>query len=515
MKNEVILVSPGQKGFFLRGLFLNDFFNGVVSKIAGFLVKEGPKRADTPLNILFVGTALKEAGFTPRLIDGRFEDIRRKLKEYLSEKTLFVGISSMTSYQIIFGIKTASAVRKMRPDLPIVWGGLHPTVLPEETLRTCEYADIVCKGEGERTVVELARALQREEPLGGIAGIGYKDKDGRIVMNKDREFLDFDKLPLPDYGLLDPRVFNLSFLSYQSSRGCPHRCKFCEVGPIHKRSYRRRSIETAIRDVEELINKHPIRLINIIDENFFVNLGNARLFANTVMERGWRFQWRAWCRADYFRRTDTEFWRLMRKAGLRDVEIGGESGSQKTLDNICKDYKVSDITNAASQLHDAGITAKISFMCSLPGEDRNDMDETVKMIDHLYADFPKTVQIQMFLYMPLPQTPFYEELKAEGCRFPTRLEDWGKFIWGGKNFARWHPHHEYAFRLSIVSRWARKIPAAKIFTPLKQLDAFVSMLFLCGYLSYYRWQKKFFGIPVDIYLQYWLNKYIFRYLWQG
>ncbi len=515
VKNEVVLVSPGQKSFFLRGVFFNDFTNKVVSKTMKTFIKDKPKRTDTPLNILTVGTALKNAGFVPRLIDGRYEDIREKLKVYVNERTLFVGISTMTCYQIIFGLKSAQIVRKMNSKIPLVWGGMHPTVLPEETLRTSDYVDIVCKGEGEVTVVELAEALKEGRPLKDIAGIVYKDKNGGVINNRDREFIDFEKLPPLDYGLLDPSVYNLHFLSYQSSRGCPHRCKFCEVGPIHNRRYRARSIETVFKDIEAIVKKYSTRTINIIDENFFVNLNNAKKFANMVLEKGLKFKWRAWCRADYFRRADAEFWRLMKRAGLKDLEIGAESGSQKTLDNIGKDYKVDDILNAVRQLDEVGVTAKFSFMCGLPDEEKDDMEKTVRMIDYLNNDFKDNCITQLFLYMPLPMTAFYNELKRKGCVFPNRLKDWGSFLFGDKKFNRWHPWHEYAFRLALVARWVKRPPLSKIFIPLKQLDAFVSLLFLCGYISHYRWRNKFFGFPLDIYTQSGINKYIFKYLWQG
>lgn len=494
IRDEVILVYPG----FNRSRFLHN----------------KPRRTEIPMGILSVGSALKEAGFKPRLVDGRYENTRKKMRGYVNEKTLFVGISSMTCNQITFGIDAAKASRKINPYIPIVWGGMHPTVLPEETLKTCEYSDIVCRKEGEASGVELAKALQRGDSLEGIEGLSYKDKDGSIIHNPDRPFLDFDKLPIPDYGLLDKNVYDLSYLSYQGSRGCPHRCKFCEVGPIHNRRYRARRVETILADLEDILKRYPVRDINFLDENVFVDLDNARSFANGILERGMNFEWRAFCRADYFRKTDIGFWRLMKRAGCGIVNIGGESGSQKTLDNMRKDYKVEDIINAAAQLEEASLDNSFSFICGLPDETLEDIDETVGLVDRLLRDFKRVNIFEILVYMPLPETPFYEEVKAKGCAFPHRLEDWGTFLWGGKSFARWHPHHEHVFRLALISKWTKKIPAWKIWRSLRRLNPAASLMYLCGYVSYYRWRYKFFKWPLDIYMQYWLNRFVFKSLWQ-
>jgi len=515
VKNEVILVSPGPNSFFFRGIFYNNAVNSAAYRIGKSFIKQRPKRREAPLNILSIGTSLRNAGFTPRFIDGRFENVRKKLKQYFNDKTLFVGISAMTGSQVVFGLRAAKVVRKISGDIPIVWGGLHATVLPDETLKTGEsLVDIVCRKEGEITVIELARALQNGQRLEGIKGVSYKDGKGGVVNNEDRQYEVFDKMPPMDFDLLDHSVYDLSYVTYQSSRGCPHRCKFCEVGPIHNRTYRARSPQTVIRDIGGLIKKYSTDEISLIDENFFVNLKNAREFANTILEKGLNFKWRAMSRADYFRRTDVDFWKLMRKAGCKSITIGAESGSQKMLDHMKKDYKVEDLTNAARQLSQAGIKSSFGFICGLPDEEKSDMDKTIKMVDHILSDYHRINIFEIFLYMPLPMTPYYEEIRRRGCEFPNRLEDWGTFLWGGKKYIKWHPLHEEAFRISLVSKWTAKPPMSRVFRSLMKLDIFTALMYLCGRIAWYRWKYKFFKFPVDIYLQYWLNRHIFKYLWQ-
>ncbi|MBF0473301.1 MAG: cobalamin B12-binding domain-containing protein [Nitrospirae bacterium] len=161
MKNEVILINPSPEGFIFKGIPLNSYLYTKVRAIYKAVRKPNAKLTFiSPLNVLSIGTALKAAGYKPIIIDGTAEDVRDKIRIHLDENTLFVGISAMTGSQITFGLKSAKFVRNINPNIPLVWGGLHPTVLPEETLSTSKYADIVCIGEGEITIVELANALQ-------------------------------------------------------------------------------------------------------------------------------------------------------------------------------------------------------------------------------------------------------------------------------------------------------------------------------------------------------------------
>lgn len=495
-KNEVILISPGPTGFLLR--------NTLAASMS-----RGPRRLETPLNVLSLASVLKRAEYEVKLIDGSTDNIPRKLKECINDKTLFVGISSLTGYQIVFGIKAAGIVKRIAPDMPIIWGGLHPSVLPEETLQS-RYVDMVCRGEGDITVVELARAMQKNLSLRNIKGISYKE-NGSIINNPPRELINMDEL-YTDYSLLNRANYDFSYLSYQSSRGCPHRCRFCEVGPVHGRKYRIRSIQKVVDDIEELVRTHNAKEINLIDENFFVNLNRAKEFADTLLRRKLNIRWRAMSRADYFRRTDLDFWKLMKEAGCRIILIGAESGSQKVLNDIRKDCTVEDIKNSASQLSKAKLAASIGFMCGLPNEGMDDMKMTMDLIDKITPLHKITIN-GIFLLSPLPMTDYYTIAKQRGTVFPDSLKSWSVFLWGSKRYLKWHPHKEFAFRLSIVSKWLVKPILANFSRAIKRMDIFMFLVYLCGLSCHYRWKHKFFAFPVDIYLLYIINKYIFKYMW--
>ena len=167
MKNRIILVHPKSKESEIR----------------------------YPLSCLALAGTLEKEDFQPIILDMAIEkDYRRIVTKYLGD-TLFIGISTMTDWQIKYALELCDFVRKCEPNVPIVWGGWHPTTLPEQTVQD-KRVDIVVRGEGEFVVVELAKALQRQDSISGVKGITYKIGD-KIINNPDSDPInDLNKLPM-------------------------------------------------------------------------------------------------------------------------------------------------------------------------------------------------------------------------------------------------------------------------------------------------------------------------------
>jgi len=133
-----------------------------------------------PLNLLFLASVLEKHGFHVNIVDQRLKKNHKELiNDFLDEDTIFVGITSMTGNQILQGLEIAKFVRDLRPELPLVWGGVHPTLLSEQTMED-PLVDIIVKGEGESTIVELAQSLSEKKELSSVRGILFK-KDGVTV----------------------------------------------------------------------------------------------------------------------------------------------------------------------------------------------------------------------------------------------------------------------------------------------------------------------------------------------
>ncbi|MEA2037291.1 MAG: radical SAM protein [Nanoarchaeota archaeon] len=249
-----------------------------------------PEIRDYSIRIL--SSSLKSAGhdtqiiFLPQRFDEAYKDEILDQVVRIAKDSNLIGISFMTN----FFFNAVQIIKKLKIlDMPIVCGGIHPTVRPEECLK---HADIVCIGEGERTIVELASRIKEKRSLKDLKGIWYNHGD-KIIKNKMRELIqDLDSLPFPDYDIDSHYVLDENkikrmtrlllmkhiyrYYSTVSTRGCPFGCTYC-CNNIYNKMYagqkivRKRSISNLIKELTQIKNKYPeIQTIQIIDDSFFI-----------------------------------------------------------------------------------------------------------------------------------------------------------------------------------------------------------------------------------------------------
>lgn len=190
----------------------------------------------TPLSLLTLCPGLEKDGFCPVILDTRIEPDPLKMIRDLLKDLLFVGITSMTGKQIYYACEIARWLKETAPHLTIVWGGIHPTMLPVETLDN-PFVDIVVEGEGEKTIIELAQAFCGERELKDVRGIYFKDSEGHPVYTGYRGLMDIAELQMPSWHLID--ISRYSEIGIQTGRGCPWRCRFCYNVKFNERRWRR------------------------------------------------------------------------------------------------------------------------------------------------------------------------------------------------------------------------------------------------------------------------------------
>jgi radical SAM superfamily enzyme YgiQ (UPF0313 family) len=253
-----------------------------------------------PLASLYIGTVLEENGFSAQVIDQRVDDAwETTLRQALRDRPLWVGISSMTGRQIHWGLEASQVVREVDPDIPIVWGGVHATILPEETLAH-PLVDIVAVGEGEITALELSQAFRERGPnpefsstvIGAIAGLVWEHA-GRVIRNVPRYFTPMDEWPLLDYDLVDVEHYVLAevpgerSLQITTSRGCPFHCGYCYLTVVPDgRRYRAEKPERTVERIERMMRLFDLNAIHIIDDEFFTRRERARRVCELILERG-------------------------------------------------------------------------------------------------------------------------------------------------------------------------------------------------------------------------------------
>jgi len=307
-------------------------------------------------------------------------------------------------------IETARRIKQQKPHTITVLTGPHVTMLPEDTLHQAHGAvDIVCRGEFDYTVVDIAAGKPWEQ----IAGISYL-KDGQFVSNPDREPpADLDALPftsqvykrdLPVDEYVIPHVKN-PYVSIYTSRGCPAKCTFCLWPHTYSgRRIRTRSAENVYQEVKWIKENLPqVRDIIFDDDTFSANRRHAREVAAKIAPLGvsWVINARANC--------DFETLKIMRDAGLHHVIVGYESGSDEILKNIKKGVTRDRATQFTKDCKKLGITIHGAFIVGLPGETRETLKDTINYARQLDLD-----SIQVSLPSPYPGTEFHKECVANG-----------------------------------------------------------------------------------------------------
>lgn len=416
-----------------------------------------------PMGLLYIAAALKEIGIGVSVFDMRKDDI----DNLILDDYLFVGITMLTGRMIKNGLQVAERIKKHNNKIPIVAGGVHPSVLPQQTLEN-KLIDFVVIGEGEETVKELALALipNKYDSFSEIKGLGFKKND-RIYINPVREFINMDRLPIKlPYDLLGFDLSKLEERSLHTSRGCPYRCAFCYNVAINKRKCRAKNPECVIEEIEYLISIFPsFKRMNLqTEDEFFVGPERVHQILTLLVNKNIKLGWFSFIRFDTLSRINDEFLQLIQDSGVLALSLGGESGSQRLLDEIItKDITVEQILKGTERLKKAKITHTVSFMSCFPTEEKDDIRKTVNLIRQLSCDNPYFNTNGIFMFLPVPGTALFDLIVNNyNYKPPRSLVDWtnheiGLFdtrniSWQNKNhiklcqeLSRWAEHRPFVF----------------------------------------------------------------------
>ena len=377
-----------------------------------------------------MGSPLVRAGYRVHIIDQRVQtDWRERLVGALGESPVCVGVTSTTGPQLrqAFGV---SRLVKQHGDIPVVWGGTHATLLPEQTLEKAEI-DFVVQGEGERTFKELVAALESGNGVQDIAGLWYKHS-GRALHGAPRPFIDLNEDPFLEYGLVDvPKytrtVFGVKRLSFSTSRGCSFPCAFCYSAVIHRRRWRALRADLALEQMKEFSQRYGVRGLFLTDANFFLDLDRARAILEGVVRGNLGLVFtRLHIRFDTLRRLSDEDIALIARAGCRCLALGVESGSARIRKLLHKPIDEGELHEINRRLSRSSIMPLYFFMGGFPTETQDDLRATVHLFMKLVSDNPRAAK-SLNTYVPYPGTELFDLAVAEGLRPPRRMEDWFTF----------------------------------------------------------------------------------------
>lgn len=386
------------------------------------LIKINPPQGmvNPPLGLLYIGNALKGAGYEVRVLHYSSEDALKHVSEIVSSRPLFIGFSVFTGGGIRDIVLMCREIKRIS-NIPIVWGNAHPSLTPEQCLKE-PCVDIVVFGEGEETVVELAKAIEKGEDLKNIKGIGYKEQ-GTVkftgarpfIQNLDRYKADWELIDISKY--IRP-YWNLKrVLPFVTSRGCPHDCSFCYNLVFNKRRWRSHSIDFVALEIERLKSEYSIDGIRFWDDNFFVNKERAFEIAERI-----KLPYFAETRIDYI---NEDFAKKLKETGCRELLFGLESGSSRILKLINKGFTVEDTLKAVKILTKFETPDRIggSIIIGYPTETKDEFLQTMKLVTQI-LEINRKAEFTAGLYLPYPGTPSYELAIKQGFNPPQKTEEW-------------------------------------------------------------------------------------------
>ncbi|GJM32599.1 MAG: Mg-protoporphyrin IX monomethyl ester oxidative cyclase [Saprospiraceae bacterium] len=402
-----------------------------------------------PLGLQYIAAYLEQHGFANEIFDTTFSTFNQLQKQLKQSPPDLIGIYTnlMTKLQvlkIIELIKNEPTLKHCR----IVLGGPEVRHHKENFLK--HGADIIAFGEGEITMLELVRHFSEQDnmDLDHIPGIAYLDKDRAVTTTSERAFItNVDELPMPAREKIDwQRYFDTwrkhhgyAMVTMSTMRGCPYACKWCSRA-VYGRSYRRRSPEKVVDELEYLRTNYDFDQIWYVDDVFTVNHKWMRAFAQLVKERDLVIPYEAISRAD---RMNEEIVKLLKESGCMRIWIGAESGSQKVLDAMDRMTEVKKVTEMVQLSQAYGIEAGNFIMLGYPGETEADILET---LDYLKKAKPDVFTLTTAY--PIKGTPFYEEVES---KFITDL-DWSESTDRDIDFKRAYNRKYYHHAMNWIQR---------------------------------------------------------------
>ena len=307
-------------------------------------------------------------------------------------------------------VKVAEALKQANPKLMIGLIGAKVAVQPDESLRDAPVIDWVARNDFDFTIKDVAEG----HDLSTIKGLSFRNSEGVIVHNDDREMLeDMDSLPFVSEVYkrdLDYKKYFIGYLkhpyvSFYTGRGCKSRCTFC-LWPqtVGGHRYRTRSVEHVIAEVKYILQNFPeMKELFFDDDTFTDDLPRAEAIAKELGKLGVTWSCNAKANVPY------ASLKVMRENGLRLLLVGYESGNQQILHNIKKGMRVDVARQFTKDCHTLGIAIHGTFIVGLPGETKETIQETIKFA---IETNPHTIQVS--LAAPYPGTYLWDQAAREG-----------------------------------------------------------------------------------------------------
>lgn len=375
-----------------------------------------------PVGLLVLLASLSDNGYNasiyrPALIITDDRDINKVCKDILLSNPKSIGFSTWChSYPL--SLLLAAELKRINPEIPVIFGGPQATALAVETLQRYPYVDFVIRGEADKCLAKLLDVMLFEGDncnLSDVEGLTYRDpQDSQKIINNfpDGFISNLDELPVPRY----EKIYNKPSLLIETGRGCPYHCTYCSTSQFFKRSYRTKSVERIIDEIDYCFVRLKSTYFGFshdmitLDRKFITRLCGA--IKEYFDKKNKNFGWTCSARTDC---VSSVLLKKMAESGCRGIFFGIETGSERMQKIIKKDLDLADALKKVKYSVSQGINTVVSYIAGFPDESREDLVMTLNsiLVMTAYGASP-----QMALLTLLPGTPLFKQnvdkLKYDG-----------------------------------------------------------------------------------------------------
>jgi len=425
-KIDLVIVNPGNKG---------QMYGGLNSSLPG---------VEPPLLAGLLAAFIRKYAYSVKIIDADAENwspecIAEKIKEY---SPLLVNIvvaganpSASSTPKMPATAEILTVLKKKNPYIKTILSGIHPSALPERTLKE-EKTDFVCQGESFYTILHLLKALKSGKKIENhkIKGLWYI-KDNKVVSNGWGELVkNLDELPLVAWDLLPMEKYrahnwhcfeNIAerqpYAAIYTSLGCPFNCSYCNIHSLYngKPGIRFRSPEKVVEEIDFLVKNYRIRNLKIIDELFVLNEKGVGRICDLITEDNYDLNIWVYARVDT---VNQSLLKKMKQAGINWLAYGIESGSKKVRKGINKRFSQEAIKKAIEMTRDSNINIIGNFIFGLPQDNLETMQETLNTAKEFNFEY-----VNFYTAMAYPGSQLYEDAVQKGIKLPETWDGYSQY----------------------------------------------------------------------------------------
>ena len=380
-----------------------------------------------PMNLALLGAVVEENGHEAFVVDGTLDDwsVEKTVEETLRQNPDIIGL---TSYSPFFHIQVemATAIKKVAPDLPVMIGGSHATIVKEKALLPC--FDYVFVGESEQVLPEFLSRLENGKDLTSLNGVIWRGADGESVFEgTGPALIEFDDLPMPDRELVDNSRYLLGtlqgrnpFTLIQTTRGCPWKCIFCASEDLNTTRVLRRSPGSVVAEMKHVVETYGIRHFFIVDDVLTLYDEHILKVCDLIEEEGLDVTWEGSTRANL---VSDEQVKRMAECGLIRLSFGLETVDTEMRKTMKKKVPLKYYIEANQILNKHNVEAMNSVMIGLPGE----TEETVRTLLRFLGENRDIKQANLAIAVPYPGTEFYQIAKEGEQGMTLHSDDFSQY----------------------------------------------------------------------------------------